>query len=57
MLAGDVMTREVISVASDASAMQAGTLMLYRNDLALPRGQGLTTLAVGIDALELTLCM
>jgi CBS domain-containing protein len=28
MLAGDVMTREVISVAPDASAMQAGTLML-----------------------------
>lgn len=36
MLAGDVMTRKVISVASDASAMQAGTLMLKHQISGLP---------------------
>ena len=36
MLAGDVMTREVISVAPDASAMQAGTLMLKHQISGLP---------------------
>ena len=36
MLAGDVMTREVISVASDASAMQAGALMLKHQISGLP---------------------
>jgi CBS domain-containing protein len=36
MLAGDVMTREVISVASDASAMQAGVLMLRHQIRSLP---------------------
>jgi CBS domain-containing protein len=36
MLAGDVMTREVISVASDASAMQAGALMLRHQISGLP---------------------
>ena len=36
MLAGDVMTRKVISVASDASAMQAGALMLKHQISGLP---------------------
>ena len=36
MLAGDVMTRKVISVASDASVMQAGTLMLKHQIGGLP---------------------
>ena len=36
MLAGDVMTREVISVASDASAMQACALMLKHQISGLP---------------------
>ena len=36
MLAGDLMTRNVISVASDASAMQAGTLMLKHQISGLP---------------------
>src|SRR3954447_6456284 len=36
MLAGDVMTQEVISVAPDASAMQAGALMLKRQISGLP---------------------
>jgi CBS domain-containing protein len=36
MLAGDVMTREVISVASDASAMQAVALMLRHQISGLP---------------------
>jgi len=36
MLAGDVMTREAISVASDASAIQAGTLMLKHQISGLP---------------------
>jgi len=36
MLAGDVMTRKVISVASDASAMQACALMLKHQISGLP---------------------
>jgi CBS domain-containing protein len=36
MLAGDVMMRKVISVASDASAMQAGALMLKHQISGLP---------------------
>jgi CBS-domain-containing membrane protein len=36
MLAGDVTTWKVISVASDASAMQAGTLMLKHQISGLP---------------------
>ena len=36
MLAGDVMTRKVISVVSDASAMQAATLMLKHQISGLP---------------------
>jgi len=36
MLAGDVMTQEVISVAPDASVMQAGALMLKHQISGLP---------------------
>ncbi|MET0538226.1 MAG: CBS domain-containing protein [Xanthobacteraceae bacterium] len=36
MLAGDVMTRKVIAVASDASAMHAGALMLKHQISGLP---------------------